>query len=157
MFHTCSSSLQIVSAGASGLDDTVRQRPASQTCTDSPQWAAYTASLGRNGYFRGNIPGSAQYKQLLAQAEQSFTQLDAHKQSAADAASPAEAILAILEQPVDVQALQVCLSQCCIWLKDLCLAIQHASEGIVHWLGHDVKCSASIVQVQHIPSVGHAC
>lgn len=45
---------------------------------------------------------------------QSFAQVEAYKQAAADAAAPAETIIAILQQPIDVQAIQVCLLMCCI-------------------------------------------
>ncbi|KAA6422714.1 MAG: SGT1 isoform 1 [Trebouxia sp. A1-2] len=67
----------------------------------NPQWAAFKASLAKNGYFRGNIPGSAQYKELLAEAVQAYAQSEAYQQSVNAAPGPGEAIAAILQQPVD--------------------------------------------------------
>lgn len=74
---------------------------------NSPRWAAYKASLAKNGYFKGNIPGSAQYKELLAEAMKAFTQSETYQQSTDAAAAPAEAIAAILQQPVDVKQFKV--------------------------------------------------
>lgn len=76
-------------------------QPSESALKDSPQWAAYKASLAKNGYFQGNIPGSAQYKQLLAVAVQSFTQNEAYEQSVDAAAEPGETIAAILQQPIN--------------------------------------------------------
>ncbi len=82
---------------------------------DNPQWAAYKASLAKNGYFRGNIPGSAQYKELLAEAVQAFGQSEAYQRSANAAAQPGEAIAAILQQPIDRDQFQAipCAFDCC--------------------------------------------
>ncbi len=74
---------------------------------DNPQWAAFKGSLAKNGYFKGNIPDSAQYKTLLAEAVQSFAQSEVYQQSADAAAAPAEAIAAILQQPVDLEQFKV--------------------------------------------------
>ena len=75
---------------------------------NNPQWAAYKASLDKNGFFKGNIPGSAQYKQLLSEAVQSFAQNEAYQQAAEAAAAPAEAIFALLQQPTKSEQFQVC-------------------------------------------------
>ncbi len=93
---------------------------------DNPQWAAYKASLARNGYFRGNIPGSAQYKELLAEAVQAFGQSKAYRQSANAAAGPGEAIASILQQPIDRDQFEV---MPCAFdsANDLCY-----SETLVH-------------------------
>lgn len=88
-------------------DASVPQQPSLENVKDSAHWAAYKASLDRHGYFQGNIPGSAQHKQLLAQALQTFAQSEAYMQSAADAAAPGEAIAAILREPIDVELFQV--------------------------------------------------
>lgn len=47
------------------------------------------------------MPGSAQYKELLAEAVQAFGRSKAYQQSANAAAGPGEAIAAILQQPID--------------------------------------------------------
>ncbi len=73
----------------------------------NPQWVAFKASLAKNGYFRGNIPGSAQYKEMLAEAVQAFGQSEAYQQSANATAGPGEAIAAILQQPIDRDQFQV--------------------------------------------------
>ncbi|KAL0030851.1 hypothetical protein WJX77_009624 [Trebouxia sp. C0004] len=67
----------------------------------NPQWAAYKASLAKNGYFRDNIPGSVQYKELLAEAVQAFGQSQAYQQSVNASAGPGEAIAAMLQQPIE--------------------------------------------------------
>ena len=110
------------------VDASAPQQPSVDDLKDNPHWAAYKASLDRLGYFQGNIPGSAQHKQLLAQALQSFVQNEAFTQSAADAAAPGEAISAILQQPIDAAFIQVCLSKsfqtynnsCALFVRMLC-------------------------------------
>lgn len=121
---------------------------------ESPLWAAYKASLTRNGYFRGNIPGSAQYKQLLAEAQQSFAQNEAFQQAAEAAAAPAEAITALLQQPADLDSFQVlhCLhagldtcqrTPCCVGshqqpcsCNEICMAGNHKDCSL------DASCRA---------------
>ena len=75
----------------------------------NPQWAAYKASLVKNSYFKGNIPGSVQYKQLLSEALKAFGENEAYQRAADAAAAPAEAIAALLQQPIDPEQFQVCM------------------------------------------------
>lgn len=53
------------------------------------------------------MPGSAQYKELLAEAVQAFGRSKAYQESANAAAGPGEAIAAILQQPIDRHQFQV--------------------------------------------------
>lgn len=81
---------------------------------DNPQWQRYIASLNKNGYFNGNIPGSAQHKELIAIACQSFMQSQAQQPSASSNAAPAQSIFAILQEPTQPELFQVIHCRPCI-------------------------------------------
>ncbi|XP_070833682.1 protein ecdysoneless homolog [Chaetodon trifascialis] len=59
----------------------------------NPQWKGFMDSLKRNGYFRGELEGSAQYRELTRSAENFFKQSVASKSSAS---SPGEEVLQLL-------------------------------------------------------------
>ena len=82
------------------------------TAQDNPQWQGYLASLTKNGYFKGNIPGSAQYKELMTEASQAFMQTQAQQQSAGLTAAPAQSIATILQQPVQAELFKVTVCAC---------------------------------------------
>ena len=79
---------------------------------DNPQWAAYKASLTQNGYFNSNIPGSAEYKKLLAAASQSFMHSQRQLQAVRPSDAPAETIATLLQQHIDAKQFQVTHSIC---------------------------------------------
>ena len=91
---------------APGESHSQGKQPDQAALKGDPRWAVYLGSLERNGYFKGNIPGSAQHTALMAEAIQSFSQNEAYQQSAD--ASPAEAIVGIVQQPIKREELQVC-------------------------------------------------
>lgn len=74
---------------------------------DNPQWQGYLASLTKNGYFKENIPGSAQYKELMTEASQTFIQTQAQQPLAGLTAAPAQCIATILQQPVQAELFKV--------------------------------------------------
>ncbi|XP_070696862.1 protein ecdysoneless homolog [Pempheris klunzingeri] len=59
----------------------------------NPQWKDFMVSLKRNGYFRGELEGSAHYRELTKSAENFFKQSVASKSSAS---SPGEEVLQLL-------------------------------------------------------------
>ncbi|GAA6231629.1 protein ecdysoneless homolog [Lates japonicus] len=59
----------------------------------NPQWKGFMDSLKRNGYFRGELEGSARYRELMRSAENFFKQSIASKSSAL---SPGEEVLQLL-------------------------------------------------------------
>ncbi|XP_041803779.1 protein ecdysoneless homolog [Chelmon rostratus] len=59
----------------------------------NPQWKGFMDSLKRNGYFRGELEGSARYRELTRSAENFFKQSVASKSSAS---SPGEEVLQLL-------------------------------------------------------------
>lgn len=81
---------------------------------DNTKWQGYLASLTKNGYFKGNIPGSAQYKELMIEASQAFMQSQAKQQSAGLTAAPAQSIAALLQQPVQAELFKVIVCRSCI-------------------------------------------
>ncbi|CAK0783621.1 hypothetical protein CVIRNUC_006820 [Coccomyxa viridis] len=68
-----------------------------QAVSAMPAWHAYRAGLRQKGYFKGNIPGSQQFKGLMQQALQAFTQSAAYRRAAAAARGPASRIDAVLQ------------------------------------------------------------
>ena len=92
---------------------TSESTPSSQSkhadAQDNPRWQGYLASLTKNGYFKENIPGSAQYKELMTKASQAFMQTQAQQQSAGHTAAPAQSIATILQQPVQAELFKVIL------------------------------------------------
>lgn len=111
---------------------------------DSSQWASYRASLEKQGYFQGNIPGSAQHKQLLAQALHFFAQSEGYQQAAAAAAAPGEATTTILSQPADPQEFQV-------KLRALHLA-GYQQVGTVCFVHETVCCGSKIHGLDSVSS-----
>ncbi|XP_034753221.1 protein ecdysoneless homolog [Etheostoma cragini] len=67
------------------------ERDAPVSC--NPQWKGFIDSLKRNGYFRGELEGSANYRELTRSAENFFKQYVASKSSAL---SPGEEVLQLL-------------------------------------------------------------
>ncbi|KAK9909024.1 hypothetical protein WJX75_006178 [Coccomyxa subellipsoidea] len=65
----------------------------------NPSWQVYKSSLERNGYFKGNIPGSQQHLELMQAALQSFAASEAYKRSSAALAAPILRMQDILRQP----------------------------------------------------------
>ncbi|KAM6997175.1 protein ecdysoneless homolog [Tautogolabrus adspersus] len=59
----------------------------------NPQWKSFINSLKKNSYFRGELEGSASYKELTRSAENFFKQSVASKSSAS---SPGEEVLQLL-------------------------------------------------------------
>ncbi|CAI5654527.1 protein ecdysoneless homolog [Oreochromis niloticus] len=59
----------------------------------NPQWKGFMESLNRNGYFHGELEGSARYRELTRSAENFFKQSVASKSSAL---SPGEEVLQLL-------------------------------------------------------------
>ncbi|XP_032396906.1 protein ecdysoneless homolog [Etheostoma spectabile] len=59
----------------------------------NPQWKGFIDSLKRNGYFRGELEGSANYRELTRSAENFFKQYVASKSSVL---SPGEEVLQLL-------------------------------------------------------------
>ncbi|XP_037637827.1 protein ecdysoneless homolog [Sebastes umbrosus] len=59
----------------------------------NPQWKGFMDSLKRNGYFRGELEGSARYRELTRSAENFFKQSVASNSSAS---SPGEDVLQLL-------------------------------------------------------------
>uniref|UniRef100_A0A3Q3C4L5 Ecdysoneless homolog (Drosophila) n=1 Tax=Haplochromis burtoni TaxID=8153 RepID=A0A3Q3C4L5_HAPBU len=59
----------------------------------NPQWKGFMESLSRNGYFHGELEGSARYRELTRSAENFFKQSVASKSSAL---SPGEEVLQLL-------------------------------------------------------------
>nr|XP_046257566.1 protein ecdysoneless homolog [Scatophagus argus] len=59
----------------------------------NPQWKGFVDSLKRNGYFQGELEGSARYRELTRSAENFFKQSVASKLSAS---SPGEEVLQLL-------------------------------------------------------------
>lgn len=107
------SSWRAGSASAASTGTTSQDRQLSAAALkDNTRWAAYQASLAKNGYFKGNIPGSVQYKALLAEAAQSFMHTQGQQQSVGPNQSPAETIAAILEQPIQPENFQVLCCPC---------------------------------------------
>ena len=101
---------------------------------DNPQWAAFKASLTKNGYFKGNIAGSAQYKELLAEAAQSFMHSQEQHQAIEATEAPAETIASILQQlmcpeqfkVIDSASCRISAQVCCYCLTPkMC---QHGNE-----------------------------
>lgn len=90
---------------------------------DHPRWPGYLASLTKNGYFKGSKVGSAQYKELMTEAAQLFMQTQAQQPTrGAVAATPAQSIAAILEQPVQPELFKVtCLWCFCPILSSFCV------------------------------------
>ncbi len=64
-------------------------------------WAAFRARLEASGYFRGEMPGSAQHGALLAAAVDSYRQTASYRASTAALAAPARRVDALLAQPID--------------------------------------------------------
>ncbi|KAM9726789.1 protein ecdysoneless homolog [Menidia menidia] len=76
----------------------------------NPQWKGFIESLKRNGYFRGELEGSALYKELLKSAENFFKQSVATETSTL---SPGEEVLQLLHtcSPLSVEELKKLESQ----------------------------------------------
>ncbi|EIE25091.1 SGT1-domain-containing protein, partial [Coccomyxa subellipsoidea C-169] len=70
-----------------------------QKVADNPSWRVYKSSLERNGYFKGNIPGSQQHRELMQAALQSFVASEAYKKSCAALAAPVLRMQDILQHP----------------------------------------------------------
>ncbi|BDA41334.1 probable protein ecdysoneless homolog [Coccomyxa sp. Obi] len=73
---------------------------------DNPSWRAYKSSLERNGYFKDNIPGSQQYRELMQAALQSFAASEAYKRSTAALAAPILRMQEILARPISKEQLE---------------------------------------------------
>lgn len=103
---------------------------------DNPRWPGYLASLTRNGYFKGNIPGSAQHKELMTTALHSFMQSQAQQQSAGPTAAPAQSIVAILQEPVQPELFKVIFCRPCRWILSAGCAFQHVNLPVCYncWL-----------------------
>ncbi|XP_051280789.1 protein ecdysoneless homolog isoform X1 [Dicentrarchus labrax] len=71
----------------------------------NPQWKGFMDSLIRNGYFRGEMEGSARYRELKRSGENFFKQSVASKSSAL---SPGEEVLQLLHScnPVNLEELK---------------------------------------------------
>lgn len=71
----------------------------------NPQWKGFMDSLKRNGYFRGELEGSAHYRDLTRSAENFFKQSVVSKSSAL---SPGEEVLQLLHScsPFNVEDLK---------------------------------------------------
>ncbi|XP_061767594.1 protein ecdysoneless homolog [Nerophis ophidion] len=70
----------------------------------NPQWKGFMQSLKRNGYFRGEMEGSARYKDLMKSAENFFRQSVASKSSDM---SPGEELLQLLRTcPINMEELR---------------------------------------------------
>ncbi|XP_017283957.1 protein ecdysoneless homolog [Kryptolebias marmoratus] len=75
----------------------------------NPQWKGFLESLKRNGYFRGELEGSALYKELLRSAEIFFNQSVASKSSSL---SRGEEVLQLLQSnPFNLEELKKLESQ----------------------------------------------
>ncbi|KAF6736348.1 ecdysoneless-like protein [Oryzias melastigma] len=76
----------------------------------NPQWKSFMKSLQKNDYFRGELEGSARYKELLRSAEIFFKQSVASKSSVL---SPGEEVLQVLHScgPINVEELKKLESQ----------------------------------------------
>lgn len=71
----------------------------------NPQWKSFMNSLERNDYFRGELEGSARYRELTRSAENFFKQSVASKSSVS---SPGEEVLQLLHscRPFDLEELK---------------------------------------------------
>ncbi|CAJ1067167.1 LOW QUALITY PROTEIN: protein ecdysoneless homolog [Xyrichtys novacula] len=71
----------------------------------NPQWKSFMDSLKRNEYFRGELEGSAQYRELFRSAENFFKQSVASKSSVL---SPGEEVLQLLHscKPFNLEELR---------------------------------------------------
>ncbi|XP_037542033.1 protein ecdysoneless homolog [Nematolebias whitei] len=75
----------------------------------NPQWKAFLESLKRNGYFRGELEGSALHKELVRAAEVFFNQSVASELSCP---SPGEEVLQLLQSnPFNLEELKKLESQ----------------------------------------------
>ena len=108
----------------------------------NPRWAAYKASLTKNGYFKGNISGSSRHKALLVQAAQSFMQSQVSQGAEEEeAASPAQRIAELMTQPVDIEQFKVERCVCCI--KQLGGACRHT-----HTRTHADQCCCALINLK---------
>ncbi|KAM9364586.1 protein ecdysoneless homolog isoform 2-T2 [Pholidichthys leucotaenia] len=71
----------------------------------NPQWKGFIDSLKRNGYFRGQLEGSAQYRELTRAAENFFKQSVLTKSSTL---SPGKEVLQLLQksEPLNLEELK---------------------------------------------------
>uniref|UniRef100_A0A3P9KNS1 Ecdysoneless homolog (Drosophila) n=1 Tax=Oryzias latipes TaxID=8090 RepID=A0A3P9KNS1_ORYLA len=76
----------------------------------NPQWKSFLKSLQKNDYFRGELEGSARFKELLRSAEVFFKQSVASKSSVL---SPGEEVFQVLHScgPINMQDLEKLESQ----------------------------------------------
>lgn len=87
---------------------------------DNPRWAAFKASLIKNSFFKGNIAGSAQYKELLTEAAQSFMRSQKQQEAVEATDGPAESIASILQQPICPEQFKVTDSVFCRISAQIC-------------------------------------
>eukprot|EP00898_Chlorokybus_atmophyticus_P001396 jgi/Chlat1/2257/Chrsp17S02567 len=93
--------------GSSAEADAVRlASPAGASSTSSTAvpkndaaWERFLESLTEKGYFRGNIPGSQEYRSLLSAAAKAYRQTSAHEQRLAALSKPSQTMDALLQQP----------------------------------------------------------
>ncbi|XP_069548999.1 protein ecdysoneless homolog [Brachyistius frenatus] len=121
----------------------------------NPQWKGFMDSLKRNDYFRGELEGSARYRELTTSAENFFKQSVASKSSAL---SPGDEVLQLLHScnPIDLEQLKKQESQLPeedgdSWLnmttQDLERLLQERSGGRAD-VGR--QSSGSTKQTQHV-------
>ncbi|XP_072246886.1 protein ecdysoneless homolog [Leuresthes tenuis] len=121
----------------------------------NPQWKGFIESLKRNGYFRGELEGSALFKELLRSAENFFKQSVASESSVL---SPGEEVLQLLHScsPLNMEELKTLESQLPkedsdSWLditaQDLERLLQERSGGRADVAG---KSSSSTKQTQDV-------
>lgn len=121
------------------------------------QWKSFMDSLKKNNYFRGELEGSACYRELTRSAENFFRQSVASKSSAS---SPGEEVLQLLHScsPFDLEELKKKESQLPqedsdSWLditaQDLERMLQERSGGRVHVGSQN---SSSTKQSRHVES-----
>ncbi|XP_044070259.1 protein ecdysoneless homolog [Siniperca chuatsi] len=119
----------------------------------NPQWKGFMDSLKRNSYFRGELEGSAHYRELMRSAENFFKQSVA---STSSASSPGEEVLQLLNScnPFNLEELKKQESQLPqedsdSWLditaQDLERMLQERSVGRA-----DVGSQNSTKQTQHV-------
>jgi hypothetical protein len=93
-----------------------------------PEWTTYIGNLQQNGYFQGNIQGSQEYRQRLAQARAAFLQ---SPELSARRNAPAEQLVRQLRAPVDRAALALSwkLPEDSPWCALCCMAI-HCTAAV---------------------------
>ncbi len=71
-----------------------------------PAWANYKAALEARGFFEGELPGSARYREIIGVAIDRFVRTDNYRRMAASLAAPVRRIDELLREPVDAAALE---------------------------------------------------